>query len=141
MRRILFLGLAAAFAVASCTSVVIVHDRRLGFDPDELERAVPIGASEQQALGLLQALANDPPNSTEVSVYSAEVVTQEDCYPRPCSLVDRGVPVGHRALTVHVMTDGYWMPRVCLDEYIANFIFDERGIYNNFIQEDTRTCL
>ena len=83
MKRALIVGLSALLAVGSCATVAVIHDQRLGLQPNELRNVIPPGSNEADAFALLQALAAHPPDDSKVYSYPSKTVQQEDCFSAP----------------------------------------------------------
>jgi hypothetical protein len=133
-------------AIAGCFGTVIFHDHRARLSRGELkervERELYAGASDTEVSQFLARLrADDRADSATISHHPPRTVHQEDCSPRPCSLVDFGVPPGDREITAHIENPGSWLPSFCTDEYNASFILDDVGGYYRLIFEDAGFCL
>lgn len=143
-RTILFTIAALITAVAACTTTAVVHDRVTTMDQQDFrERVEPhlsAGADHEDVAEFLDDLAKDPGTNTKIWHYPPKVVEQYDCAPRPCSLVDRGVPPGWTDIVVRVENHGHWLLGICTDEFIAWLVFDEEETFRDVYFQDADAC-
>jgi len=93
--------------LGGCVGVVRVHDDRVTLSEDEFRgrvaSQVAVGASENDVTAFLNSLeTSDRSDHAVIKHYPAEVVAQDWCLPRPCSLVDGGVSPGVIEITARV---------------------------------------
>lgn len=99
-----------------------------------IDERLPTGASEAQVLSVLIDLSmSNARQGATLNVLEPDTVAQEQCAPRPCSLVDRGVAPGSRAIAVRVeFAGGVWPIVTCREEYLVYFVLED-GTYTRLM--------
>ncbi len=149
MKTRLIVAAVVAFVavVGGCIGLVRVRNDRVTLGEDEFRGRVAdslrTGSStEADVVSFLDALkAEDRDDKAVIEHYPAEVVLQEECSPRPCSLVDQGIAPGVIEITARVWNSGVWTPDFCTNAYIAFFVFDDSHRYSRLILKDGGFCL
>ena len=120
---------------------VAVWDDYAGLSRGELKNRLAMGATESENSEALDDLVEHAPRGAEISYRPGQIVEQQDCAPRPCTLSDFGVPLGQRYTTVYVFNKEQFNDWVCTEEYVAWIVFDDDGKYYRVEFDDRPTCL
>jgi hypothetical protein len=146
-KRRLLVGVFLLLAVlAAGYTVAEIHDARLArFSESDLrtlaEQHLSTNSDAAAVEAFLEQLRAHPPDSATIWVYPAEVVAQEYCMPRPCSLVDRGVEPSVQVITMVVENESGWLRAACLDSYFAYFVFDMSRRFSRVLFQERLICL